>query len=122
MKEISNKKYLHAIFRALYNYLKANGKRIISISEITGQKYVLISFYGLYRYHDITTGYYKFMDAWNEGIKDDLLNLLKRISIRVIRENNNNYLQVSLQLLKELIYFIDSYDTFLNVLLKKLKG
>lgn len=96
------KKYLVAFARALVNYLKANGLRIISISKLTGQKYVLISFRGLFRYHDPFTGYVKFMDAWDEAVSDGFLEVLKRKNIELIK-NEELYLKFPLDLLEKII-------------------
>ena len=95
-------RYLIAFVRALGNYLRANGKRIASISKLTGQRKVLLSFRGLFRYHDPSTGYLKFMDAWDEAIEKGFLDVLKSKGIRYI-PGEEPYLEFPLGILEELV-------------------
>ncbi len=61
MAEASNA--LCAFYRALLNFLKANGKRIVSMCEISDQKVVKIEFYGLKRHFEECCGYKKLSEV-----------------------------------------------------------
>ena len=63
---------LCAFYKALLNFLRANGKRIVSICEISGQKSVKIEFYGLMRHFEECCGYKKLSEALSElGMEGD---------------------------------------------------
>ena len=65
-------KALCAFYKALLNFLRANGKRIISICKITDQREVKIEFYGLMRHFESCCGYNKLSEVVSElGLKGD---------------------------------------------------
>ncbi len=61
-----------AFYKALLNFLNANGKRIISLCKVSGQKTVKIEFYGLMRHFKGCCGYKKLIHALRElGMEGD---------------------------------------------------
>ncbi len=51
------------VLRALKAYLRAHGDRVVSLTELTGQREVTIEVRALYRYHEPSTEYPRLEEA-----------------------------------------------------------
>lgn len=100
--------------KALFEHLKANGKRVVSIASLTGQKHILISIYGLMKHHDPSLGYLRFSHVMNELINEcDLDEVLARYKCEIVEENGEIHLKFPLDFLSKLVDM--SFDNILGL-------
>ncbi len=95
-----------AVRNAIFNYLRANCRRDVSMASITGQKFVKVSFYGLFRYYEPTENFPRFSSAY-EFLKSRNVNLGEVIGIReveVVEENGELHLVFKREVLERLCY------------------
>ena len=92
-----------AIVGAFSNYLRANCRRILSIARLTGQKYVKISFHGLYRHYEPTENFPRFTNAFELlRSKGEISELLRIENLKVIEEDEEMHILIPLEVLEDL--------------------
>ena len=100
-----------AIVGAFSNYLRANCRRILSIARLTGQKYVKISFHGLYRHYEPTENFPRFTNAFellkNKG---EISELLRVKNLKVVEEDEEMHILIPLEVLEDLCLRVDKDD------------
>jgi len=92
-----------ALLNALNEYLKVQGPRIISVSEITGQDKIRIEVRALYRYFEPTKNFEKVSDALREIIDKKLHGDLEKYGVSLMIENDTLFLELSKSYVKKLL-------------------
>ncbi len=95
---------LQAFYAALYGYLRANGKRALSIAKVLGQREVFFEKRGLYRYHDPSSGYALLEEALAEiEANEELRKQLEEQGIRLTRDGVTLTIEALERLVREAV-------------------
>ncbi len=92
-----------SLLNAFKRYLEVQGRRILSILEITGQDKIRIEVRALYRFFEPTENFSKLSDVLGEIEKKNLWKELEKVGIYLVSEDDTTFLEVSSEFLKELL-------------------
>jgi len=86
-------------------YLRKHGIRILAIAKLTGQKKVKIGLKGLYRYYVEYSPNYPKLEQLVKAIisSEKEKSLLDKIGLKLVRMNDELYIELSVNKLEELI-------------------
>jgi hypothetical protein len=91
---------LELIRNALMKYLKVSCRRSLNIVRLTGQKRVVIDFYGLFNCYESTEDFPRFVDAYNYALGCVGLNTISQLLEGTITEGGESGYQLILDVEK----------------------
>lgn len=93
-----------AILSALAEYLRHQGRSLLSYARLTGQKHLLISLRNLWGLVDASYGYPKVELAYREALSDEREREILRVEgVELVEFEGEPYLKVSVERLERLV-------------------